>query len=112
MSLLRNIECSTVTARADESSQLERKRPVLIGMLSVCPVTVIVPGFPAPQQAETAAVMRIVLISTVVFGISAVQGGHLYTIPQELLERHTPRILDGAGLMCERLESARQAIAE
>jgi iron complex transport system substrate-binding protein len=45
-------------------------------------------------------------------GISAVQGGHLYTIPQELLERHTPRILDGAGLMCERLESARQAIAE
>ena len=45
-------------------------------------------------------------------GISAVQGGHLYTIPQELLERHTPRILDGAGLMCERLESVRQALAE
>ena len=45
-------------------------------------------------------------------GISALQGGHLYTIPQELLERHTPRILDGAGLMCERLESVRQAISE
>jgi iron complex transport system substrate-binding protein len=45
-------------------------------------------------------------------GISAVRGGHLYTIPQELLERHTPRILDGAGLMCEWLESVRQALAE
>jgi iron complex transport system substrate-binding protein len=45
-------------------------------------------------------------------GISAVQGGHLYTIPEELLERHTPRILDGAGLLCERLESVRQALAE
>jgi iron complex transport system substrate-binding protein len=45
-------------------------------------------------------------------GISAVQGGHLYTIPEELLERHTLRILDGAGLLCDRLESVRQALAE
>jgi iron complex transport system substrate-binding protein len=44
--------------------------------------------------------------------ISAVQGGHLYTVPQQLLERHTPRILDGAALLCERLESVRQAMSE
>jgi putative peptidoglycan lipid II flippase len=39
--------------------------------------TVIAPGFTPEQQAETASVMRIVLISTVVFGVSAVLGSAL-----------------------------------
>ncbi|MCO5244401.1 MAG: hypothetical protein M9927_11350 [Anaerolineae bacterium] len=37
----------------------------------------IAPGFPPPAQAETVQVMRIVLFSTVLFGISAVQGSAL-----------------------------------
>ena len=39
--------------------------------------TLIAPGFPPPAQAETVQVMRIVLFSTVLFGISAVQGSAL-----------------------------------
>jgi iron complex transport system substrate-binding protein len=41
--------------------------------------------------------------------LAAVQAGHLYLIPRELLVRHTPRILDGAERLCRRLEAARQA---
>ena len=37
----------------------------------------------------------------------AVQDRHFYTIRRELLVRHTPRILDGAELLCEILESVR-----
>ena len=38
----------------------------------------IAPGFDPQQQAETALLMRLVLISTVIFGISAVQGSALH----------------------------------
>lgn len=39
--------------------------------------TVIAPGFSPVEQAQTVQVMRIVLLSTVIFGISAVQGSVL-----------------------------------
>lgn len=39
---------------------------------------VIAPGFTAPMQAETAALMRLVLLSTVIFGVSSVQTGALH----------------------------------
>ena len=39
--------------------------------------------------------------------LQAVQKGHLYFIPPDLIQRHTPRILQGAQLMCEQLEKAR-----
>jgi iron complex transport system substrate-binding protein len=40
-------------------------------------------------------------------GISAVKYDRLYTIAPELLQRHTPRLLDGAEQLCERLERVR-----
>jgi len=39
---------------------------------------VIAPGFPAPLQDETAALMRLILLSTVIFGVSSVQTGALH----------------------------------
>lgn len=39
--------------------------------------------------------------------LSAVQHGHLYTIPRELLVRHSPRILEGAEQLCGILERVR-----
>ena len=39
--------------------------------------TVIAPGFTPAEQAETAQVMRIVLLSTLIFGVSAVMGSAL-----------------------------------
>lgn len=39
--------------------------------------TIIAPGFTPPQQAETAALMRLVLVSTLIFGVSAVLGSTL-----------------------------------
>ena len=39
--------------------------------------------------------------------IAAVRAGNLFEVPGELLERHTPRVLDGAGLVCGDLETAR-----
>jgi iron complex transport system substrate-binding protein len=41
--------------------------------------------------------------------LAAVQAGRLYTIPRELLVRHTPRILEGAERLCRLLEAARPA---
>ena len=41
--------------------------------------------------------------------ISAVQHGHLYFIPPDILQRHTVRILDGAEKMCYFLEKVRIA---
>lgn len=52
--------------------------------------TVIAPGFGAAQQAETASVMRIVLISTIIFGISAVQGSVLHGFKHFLLPALAP----------------------
>ena len=40
-------------------------------------------------------------------GISAVKNRHLYAIPSDLLQRHSDRILDGTGLMCEYIDSVR-----
>jgi len=40
--------------------------------------------------------------------LPAVTNGNLYHIPPDLLQRHTPRALDGAEQMCRRLEEARQ----
>lgn len=39
--------------------------------------------------------------------LNAVVGNNLYNIPPDLIQRHTLRMLDGATLMCEYLQSAR-----
>lgn len=39
--------------------------------------------------------------------LHAAAAGNLFFIPPELIQRHTPRILDGAELLCEQLETAR-----
>lgn len=40
--------------------------------------------------------------------LQATKAGNLYAVPPDLLQRHTPRILDGAQQLCEALEAARQ----
>ena len=40
-------------------------------------------------------------------GIAAVTNDHLYAVPPELIQRHTPRLLDGAQLLCTLLEQVR-----
>ena len=40
-------------------------------------------------------------------GLAANANGHLFFIPPDILQRHTPRILDGATRLCEQLESVR-----
>jgi iron complex transport system substrate-binding protein len=40
-------------------------------------------------------------------GISAVKNDQLYSIAAELLQRHTPRLIDGAEQLCAALERAR-----
>lgn len=52
--------------------------------------TVIAPGFDPASQAETAAVMRIVLLSTIVFGMSAVLGSALNGFKHFLLPALAP----------------------
>jgi iron complex transport system substrate-binding protein len=39
--------------------------------------------------------------------LTAVARGNLYFIPPDLIQRHTPRILEGAERLCEHLEAAR-----
>ena len=39
--------------------------------------------------------------------LRAARNGHLYFIPPSLLQRHAPRILDGAESLCRLLEQAR-----
>ncbi len=41
--------------------------------------------------------------------ITAVAQNHLYFIPPDILQRHTVRILDGAEMMCEHLNFARNS---
>jgi len=41
-------------------------------------------------------------------GLTAVQRDNLFFIPPSLIQRQTPRILEGAALLCEQLELARQ----
>lgn len=52
--------------------------------------TVLAPGFSATQQAETATIMRIVLVSTVLFGISGVQNSVLHGFKHFLLPALAP----------------------
>jgi len=40
-------------------------------------------------------------------GLAAVRDGHLYTIPADLIQRQTPRILDGAERLCTTLARVR-----
>lgn len=40
--------------------------------------------------------------------LPAVQAHHLYFIPPDLLLRHTPRILEGAAMLCKHLDKARK----
>ncbi len=53
---------------------------------------VIAPGFDPGQQAETTAVMRIVLVSTVVFGVSAVLGSALNGLKHFFLPALAPAV--------------------
>ena len=39
--------------------------------------------------------------------ITAVARDNLFFVPPELIQRHTPRILEGAARLCEHLETAR-----
>ena len=39
--------------------------------------------------------------------IPAAARGNLFNIPPDLIQRHTPRLLEGARLVCEALEKAR-----
>jgi putative peptidoglycan lipid II flippase len=52
--------------------------------------SLIAPGFDADAQSETVAVMRIVLLSTLVFGVSAVQGSVLHGFKHFLLPALAP----------------------
>ena len=39
--------------------------------------------------------------------LKAVTHNHLYFIPPDIIQRHTPRILDGAAMLCEQLDRSR-----
>ncbi|MBR0568037.1 cobalamin-binding protein [Azoarcus sp. L1K30] len=43
--------------------------------------------------------------------LAAVARNNLFFIPPTLIQRHTPRILDGAARLCEQLDNARQRAA-
>ncbi len=40
--------------------------------------------------------------------LRAVHRGNLFHIPPDLIQRHSPRVLDGAEMLCEQLESVRR----
>ncbi|PCJ35094.1 MAG: cobalamin-binding protein [Cellvibrionales bacterium] len=40
--------------------------------------------------------------------LDAVKADHIYFVPDSLLQRHTPRILEGAERLCRQLQAARQ----
>lgn len=44
--------------------------------------------------------------------LEAVQGNHLYFVPPDLIQRHTPRILQGARILCEQLQRVRGGVDE
>lgn len=60
--------------------------------------TLIAPGFNAAQQAEAVSVMRIVLLSTLIFAVSAVQSGVLHGLKHFLLPALAP-ILYPVGII-------------
>jgi iron complex transport system substrate-binding protein len=39
--------------------------------------------------------------------LDAVARGNLFFIPPALIQRHSPRLLDGATMLCQQLETAR-----
>jgi len=43
--------------------------------------------------------------------LSAVSNGQLYFVPPDLLQRHTPRIVQGAEMLCEQMDKARRHYA-
>ncbi len=45
-------------------------------------------------------------------GLTAVQRENLFFIPPSLIQRHTPRILEGAELLCQHLDEARARRSE
>jgi iron complex transport system substrate-binding protein len=45
-------------------------------------------------------------------GMTAVARNNLFFVPPELIQRHTPRLLDGAEQLCRHLETARSRRAE
>jgi iron complex transport system substrate-binding protein len=44
--------------------------------------------------------------------LTAVRRGNLFFVPPDLLQRHTPRLLDGAEMLCAHLETARERRAK
>ncbi|MBN1641965.1 MAG: murein biosynthesis integral membrane protein MurJ [Anaerolineae bacterium] len=54
--------------------------------------TLVAPGFDAAAQAETVDVMRLVLVSTLIFGISAVQTSALHSFKHFLLPALAPAV--------------------
>lgn len=42
--------------------------------------------------------------------LTAVRNGHLFHIPPDLIQRHSPRILDGAERLCAQLEEVRKKL--
>lgn len=44
--------------------------------------------------------------------LTAVKRGNLFFVPPDLLQRHTPRILDGAERLCDALDTARRRNAQ
>lgn len=43
--------------------------------------------------------------------LKAVKNNHIYFIPPDLIQRHTPRILQGARMMCQFIDTARKSTA-
>jgi putative peptidoglycan lipid II flippase len=62
----------------------------LAALISPWLVHYLTPGFDAAQQAETVALMRLVLISTLIFGVSAVQSSVLHGYKHFLLPAIAP----------------------
>lgn len=44
--------------------------------------------------------------------MTAVSNGQLYFVPPDVLQRHTPRIIEGARQVCEQLQQAREHYAQ
>ena len=40
--------------------------------------------------------------------LQAVKNNHLYVVPPDIIQRHTPRIAEGAAMLCRHLERARK----
>ncbi len=65
------------------------------------PQVIVVAGQPADREAALAPWRRW-------SQLQAVRGRHLYVLERDLLVRHTPRIMDGAELLCQILEKVRE----